>query len=93
MIGLVIIGVIGLVVFVMAKNIYNGLVRLRNQVERAWSNIDVILKQRNDEIPQLIQVIEQYAAYEDGLLKQLAAARAHYGQASSISDKMQASRG
>lgn len=71
---------------------YNGLVALRAQLERAWSNIDVILKQRYDEIPQLIQVIEQYAGYESGLLKALADARAHYGQASSVNDKIKASQ-
>lgn len=76
----------------MAVGIYNSLVSLRRQVERAWANIDVILKQRYDEIPQLIQVIEQYAGYEAGILKQLAAARANYGQARSIDDKIEASQ-
>jgi LemA protein len=76
----------------LGLNIYNGLVSLRNQVERAWSNIDVILKQRFDEIPQLIQVIEQYANYESGILKELAAARAHYGQARNIGDKIKAAQ-
>ena len=77
---------------VMAMNIYNGLVSLRQQLERAWSNIDVILKQRFDEIPQLIQVIEQYVGYEAGILKDLAAARAQYGSARNIEDKIDASR-
>lgn len=71
---------------------YNGLVNLRNQVERAWSNIDVILKQRFDEIPQLVKTIEQYAGYEAGVLKQLADARANYGQARSIPEKINASQ-
>lgn len=77
---------------VMMVNVYNGLIRLRNQVERAWANIDVILKQRFDEIPQLVQVVEQYAGYEAGVLKQLADARAHYGQARNVGEKIEASQ-
>lgn len=80
------------VLAVLGVNIYNGLIGLRNQLERAWSNIDVLLKQRYDEIPQLIQVIEQYAGYESGLLKNLAEARKHYGQAQSVDEKIQASQ-
>jgi LemA protein len=78
--------------FVMGVGIYNGLVRLKNQVERAWANIDVLLKQRFDEIPQLVQVIEQYSNYEAGLLQKIADARANYGQSKSIGDKIQASQ-
>lgn len=74
------------------KNLYNGLVFLRSQLERAWSNIDVILKQRYDELPHLVQVIEQYAGYESSLLKELAAARARYGEAVSIAQKIDASK-
>ncbi|MES3038978.1 MAG: LemA family protein [Bdellovibrionota bacterium] len=76
----------------MGVNIYNGLVSLRNQLERAWSNIDVILKQRYDEIPQLVQTIEQYAGYEAGILAQISEARTHYGQARTIGEKIKASQ-
>ena len=71
---------------------YNGLVSLRAQLERAWSNIDVLLKQRYEELPSLMQVIEQYAGYESSLLKQLAAARDRYGQARSVDEKMETSK-
>ncbi len=76
----------------MFMNIYNGLVFLRTQLERAWSNIDVILKQRYDEIPQLIQVVEQYAGYESSVLKNLVEARTRYGSARSVDEKIQASQ-
>lgn len=89
---LILLGVVVLGLSIMAVNIYNGLVALRSQLERAWSNIDVILKQRSDEIPQLIQIIEQYAGYEAGLLAKLADARKHYGSATSIDDKIKASQ-
>lgn len=90
--ALIFVLIVGVVALSMGINIYNGMISLRNQLERAWSNIDVILKQRYDEIPQLIQVIEQYAGYEAGLLQKLAEARKHYGEASSIGDKIKASQ-
>ncbi len=89
---LIFLGVVLFGLTVMAVNIYNGLVGLRNQLERAWSNIDVILKQRFDEIPQLIQVIEQYANYEAGVIKTLVDARAHYGSARNVDSKIEASK-
>jgi LemA protein len=89
LIGIVLVLV---VFFVIGLNIYNGLVSLKNQVQRAWANIDVILKQRFDEIPQLIQVIEQYANYEAGILQKLAEARSKYGAARSVDDKIKSSQ-
>lgn len=78
---------------VIFKNMYNGLIFLRTQLERAWSNIDVVLKQRYDEIPQLIQVIEQYATYESSVIKQIVEARTRYGSARSVEEKIEASQG
>jgi LemA protein len=89
---LVSVGLVLLVFGMMFLGLYNRLVSMRNQVERAWSNIDVILRQRFDEIPQLIQVIEQYAGYEAGILKDLTNARTHYGSARSVGDKINASQ-
>lgn len=89
--GLLIVVLVVLAGFgLLFVSLYNRLIDLRNQVERAWSNIDVILKQRFDELPQLMKVVEQYAGYESELLKDLAAARAHYGAARSVDDKMSA---
>lgn len=81
----IILGLVGV-------GIYNGLISLRNQVERAWANIDVVLKQRFDEIPQLIQIIEQYVGHENNIIKSLAEARSNYGQARSVKDKINASQ-
>ena len=72
--------------------VYNGLVSLKNQVDRAWANIDVILKQRFDEIPQLIQVLEQFVQYERGTIDRLVEARSHYGSAQGVDQKIQASK-
>ncbi len=80
----------GVGVTVVFIGIYNALVALRSQLERAWANIDVILKQRFDEIPQLILVVEQYAGYEADILKQLSDSRSRYGTAKSREEKMSA---
>ncbi|MCC7442444.1 MAG: LemA family protein [Bdellovibrionales bacterium] len=74
-----------------AVAIYNGLVSLRQQVERSWANIDVILKQRFDEIPQLVQVLQQFVGYEQSVIRSLVEARKHYGAATGIAEKVQAS--
>ena len=72
--GLVIIGIIVIVVlwFVVA---YNGLVRLRNGVRNAWSQIDVQLKRRHDLIPNLVEVVKDYMSYEQEVLENVTKAR------------------
>jgi LemA protein len=56
--------------------IYNGLVRVRNEVKLAWSNIDVLLVQRHDELPKLVEVCKQYMQYEAPTLERVVRARA-----------------
>ena len=46
--------------------IYNNLISLKENIKKSWSNIDVILKQRHDEIPKLISVCESFAEFEKG---------------------------
>jgi len=55
--------------------IYNGLVTIKNGVRRAWSNIDVLLKQRHDEIPKLVAVCLAYMQFERETLERVMAAR------------------
>lgn len=55
--------------------IYNRLVFIKNQCDRAWSNIDVILKQRHDELPKLIKVCEEHMKFERGTLEKVVQAR------------------
>jgi LemA protein len=55
--------------------IYNALIRVRNDVKLAWSNIDVLLVQRHDELPKLIEVCKGYMQHERGTLESLARAR------------------
>lgn len=82
--------IIALVIIFMGISIYNNLVRLNKEIDRSWANIDVILKQRFDEIPQLVQVVEQYAQHEKGMIDQVTNARSKYGQANSVKDKVAA---
>src|SRR2546430_3731863 len=56
--------------------VYNGLVRVRAAVKLAWSNIDVLLVQRHDELPKLVEVCKQYLHYEAGTLERVMRARA-----------------
>jgi LemA protein len=58
-----------------AVGIYNSLVRVGNEVKLAWSNIDVLLVQRHDELPKLIEVCRQYMQYERDTLERVTKAR------------------
>ena len=89
---LIFLAVVTLGLVIMGMNIFNSLVSLRHQVARMWSNIEVILKQRFDEITQLIQVVEQYAGYESDVLRHLVEARTRYGSAQDINEKIKASQ-
>lgn len=78
---LAVLGAVALVVIVHAAMVYNGLVTVKNNVARAWANIDVLLKQRHDEIPRLVEVCKAYRDFERDTLVRLTEARARVGQA------------
>ncbi len=69
--------VLGLLVLAVlyVVGIYNRLVALKHAVDKAWSNIDVLLKQRHDELPKLVEVCQQYKQFEQQTLQQVIAAR------------------
>jgi LemA protein len=71
--------VIGLGLYIVAT--YNALVRLKHNVSRAWSNIDVLLKQRHDELPKLVETCKQYMEYEKDVLERVVKARASVADA------------
>lgn len=66
--------------------IYNNLVRIKHNVSQAWSNIDVLLKQRHDELPKLVEVCKQYMAYEGSALEKIVAARSGVSKARESGD-------
>ena len=70
--------------------IYNSLVALKNQIARSWSNIDVLLKQRHDELPKLVSVCEGYMRHEREVFDKLSDARAALAQAKSLPERAQA---
>ena len=63
------------IVVVYAIGIYNGLVKLREAVKQAWANIDVLLVQRHDELPKLVETCKRYMAYEQDTLERVMQAR------------------
>jgi LemA protein len=71
--------------------LYNGLIALRNDIDKAWANIDVLLKQRHDELPRLVAVCQGYMQYERNTLQRLTEARAKYASAFTTDQKALAS--
>jgi LemA protein len=85
---LLVAGIVGIIAY--AVGIYNTLVRLSNNIDKAWSNIDVILKQRHDELPKLVEVCNSYMAHERQTLEAVTKARSAYAQSTSIDQKAKA---
>jgi LemA protein len=69
---------------------YNGLIRLRNRIENAWSQIDVQLKRRYDLIPNLVETVKGYAAHERETLEAVITARQRGIAATSVAEEGQA---
>lgn len=65
---------------------YNSLVSIKNNVEKAWANIDVLLKQRHDELPKLIDTCKQYMQHEEQTLEKVIKARSGVDSARQIHD-------
>ncbi|MDX1488403.1 MAG: LemA family protein [Acidiferrobacterales bacterium] len=70
-----------IVLFAYVIMIYNNLVRLKHNVSQAWSNIDVLMKQRHDELPKLVDTCKQYMKYEKDVLEKVTRARAMVARA------------
>ncbi|MCX9013338.1 MAG: LemA family protein [Candidatus Methanoperedens sp.] len=90
----IIIGIV-IVLFVLIFagyfiSIYNSLVRLKNNIEKAWSNIDVLLKQRHDELTKLLSTVKGYKDYEKDVLVKVTEARTAFMKAESVHEKAQA---
>ncbi len=78
--------VLALVIIVIL--LFNGLVRSKNRVDEAWSDIEVQLKRRYDLIPNLVQTVKGYAAHESGVFEKVTAARTAAMGAGSLDDKL-----
>jgi LemA protein len=86
---------IGVAVLLVAFFVYgyNRLVRLRNEVDTGWSNIDVQLQRRADLIPNLVETVRAYAAHERGVFEEVTRARAALQQAGSPGSAAEANEG
>lgn len=86
----VIIVVVVAILALIVAGIYNSLVRLRNNRENAFADIDVQLKQRFDLVPQLVSTVKGYASHEKTLLESITAARTAGLNATGINEKIEA---
>lgn len=85
-----IFAVVATVLLLWLVSMYNSLVRLKNRVEEAWSDIDVQLKRRYDLIPNLISTVKGYAAHEKELFEKVTTARTAAMGANGVHDKQEA---
>ena len=74
------------VAFFYIVSIYNGLVTLKHSVRKAWANIDVLLKQRHDELPKLVETCKQYMKFEQETLEKVMKARSSVASAQQQGD-------
>jgi len=89
MIAVIIVIVIIVVLVLVTIGIYNGLVRLRNAVEEAFSTMDVYMKKRFDLIPNLVETVKGYASHEKDTLERVIQARNFAQGATSPEDRIQ----
>src|ERR1700684_3710394 len=83
--------IFGLIAY--SVTIFNGLIALKNDVAKAWANIEILLKQRHDELPNLVEVCKGYMNHERETLENVTQARSQYQQAVSVDQKAQADQG
>ncbi len=83
--GLLVIAVLGYFIIV-----YNSLIRLKNNIKKAWANIDVMLKQRAEELPKLIDSVKGYMKHEKSTLEELTKARTAFLSAKTMAQKAKA---
>ena len=89
----VIIFVLALVLFSLISwflTVYNGLIQVRENINKSWANIDVLLMQRSDEIPKLVKVLKSFVKHEKKIFDSIMEARSFYLGASSVSEKADA---
>ena len=89
MIAIILVGVLVLLVL-WCISLYNNLVRMRNNRENAFANIDVQLKQRHDLIPQLVATVKGYAEHEKEVFMRVTEARSAAMNATTVNEKVQA---
>ena len=90
MIALIVVGAILVVIIFSVIGIYNALIRLRNQVDNAWSQIDVQLKRRHDLIPNLVETAKGYMQHERDTFESITKARSQAMGAKTVGEAAKA---
>lgn len=70
-----------------AVGIFNGLIQLRNNIDKSWANMEVLLKQRHDEIPNVVETVKGYAKHEKDLFEKVAKVRSFYKEDAGVAEK------
>ncbi len=83
--SIIFLGILAALVMYLVT-IYNNLVSLKHSVSKAWSNIDVLLKQRHDELPKLVETCKQYMGFEQETLEKVMQARSAVSSARESGD-------
>ena len=86
---LLVVGAGLVLLLIYAVTLYNQLVAVKHGVTQAWSNIDVLLRQRHEELPKLVEACRQYMQYEQATLERVISARNAVSQASGRADMKQ----
>ena len=85
--ALIVVLAVVVLIILWLIGVYNSLIRLRNRVKEAWSDIDVQLKRRYDLIPNLVETVKGYMKHEEGVLTKVTEARASAMNAKGIEEK------
>jgi LemA protein len=81
------VGLVVLIVLFLAVTTYNAVIALRQRIDKAWANIDVVLKQRHDQLPALVSAVRGLMTFEQDVLTEVARARAAYSPTEPIPDQ------
>lgn len=85
MVTYILLGIVG-IALLYGIVIYNGLVNLKHNVSKSWSNIDVLLRQRHEELPKLVETCKQYMQFEQDTLEKVILARQQVASAQASHD-------
>jgi len=88
--ALIVVAVIVVLLVIFVIGVYNALIRLRNQVDNSWSQIDVQLKRRHDLIPNLVETAKGYMTHERGTFEAITKARSQAMGAKNVAEASKA---
>jgi len=91
--GIYIVIVVLIIVIIMGVSAYNGLIELEENIKKAFANIDVLLMQRSDELPKLVDTVKAFVSHEKEIFANVLKARETMLSAKTVSEKAEASGG